>query len=64
MNDPFSALDVQTHALTQIKLLDLWSGSDTVIIFVTYDFEEVITLADRIMIMTASPTRIKDVFLI
>jgi len=62
MDEPFSSLDVQTRALMQNELLDLWSGTDAAIIFVTHDLEEAITLADRVIVMTASPARIKDVF--
>ncbi len=62
MDEPFSALDVQTRALMQTELLDLWSGSRAAVIFVTHDLEEAIVLADRVVVMTASPARIKDVF--
>ena len=62
MDEPFSALDVQTRALMQNELLDLWSGTNAAVIFVTHDLEEAITLADRVVVMTASPARIKDTF--
>jgi NitT/TauT family transport system ATP-binding protein len=62
MDEPFSALDVQTRALMQNELLDLWSGTSAAVIFVTHDLEEAITLADRVVVMTASPARIKATF--
>jgi len=62
MDEPFSALDVQTRAMMQDELLELWSGTNSAVIFVTHDLEEAITLADRVVVMTASPARIKDVF--
>ncbi|HWD77748.1 MAG TPA: ABC transporter ATP-binding protein [Kribbella sp.] len=62
MDEPFSALDVQTRALMQNELLQLWSGTNAAVIFVTHDLEEAITLADRVVVMTASPARIKDDF--
>jgi NitT/TauT family transport system ATP-binding protein len=62
MDEPFSALDVQTRALMQNELLQLWSGTNAAVIFVTHDLEEAITLADRVVVMTASPARIKDEF--
>jgi NitT/TauT family transport system ATP-binding protein len=62
MDEPFSALDVQTRALMQNELLELWSGTNAAVIFVTHDLEEAITLADRVVVMTASPARIKDSF--
>lgn len=62
MDEPFSALDVQTRALMQTELLDLWAGSGAAVIFVTHDLEEAIALADRVVVMTASPASVKDDF--
>lgn len=62
MDEPFSALDVQTRALMQTELLDLWSQSKSAVIFVTHDLEEAIVLADRVVVMTASPATVKDDF--
>ncbi len=62
MDEPFSALDVQTKALMQQELLRLWSGSNASVIFVTHDLEEAIVIADRVIVMTASPARVKDDF--
>src|SRR3954447_3469592 len=64
MDEPFSALDVQTRALMQQELLRLWAGTNAAVIFVTHDLEEAITLADRVVVMTASPARIKDDFVV
>jgi NitT/TauT family transport system ATP-binding protein len=61
MDEPFSALDVQTRALMQQELLRLWAGSGAAVVFVTHDLEEAIVLADRVVVMTASPARIKSV---
>src|SRR3954453_18672362 len=61
MDEPFSALDVQTRALMQQELLRLWSGSGAAVVFVTHDPEEAIALADRVVVMTASPARLKSV---
>jgi len=62
MDEPFSALDVQTRQLMQQELLRLWSGSHAAVVFVTHDLEEAIALADRVVIMTASPATIKAEF--
>jgi NitT/TauT family transport system ATP-binding protein len=62
MDEPFSALDVQTRALMQDELLRLWSGSEAAVVFVTHDLEEAIALADRVVVMTASPATVKNVF--
>jgi NitT/TauT family transport system ATP-binding protein len=62
MDEPFSALDVQTKALMQQELLDLWAGTNASVVFVTHDLEEAIVLADRVVVMTASPARVKAEF--
>jgi NitT/TauT family transport system ATP-binding protein len=62
MDEPFSALDVQTRALMQQELLRLWAGSKAADVFVTHAQEEAIVLADRVIVLTASPARIKAGF--
>jgi NitT/TauT family transport system ATP-binding protein len=62
MDEPFSALDVQTRSLMQQELLQLWSGSDAAVVFVTHDLEEAVLLGDRVVVMTSSPARVKDEF--
>jgi NitT/TauT family transport system ATP-binding protein len=64
MDEPFSALDVQTRALMQQELLRLWAETRAAVIFVTHDLEEAIVLADRVIVMTASPARIKAQFVV
>jgi NitT/TauT family transport system ATP-binding protein len=59
MDEPFSALDVQTRNLMEDELLALWQGSGKTVIFVTHDLEEAIALADEVVVMTAGPARIK-----
>lgn len=62
MDEPFSALDVQTRGLMQDELLRLWAGTGAAVVFVTHDLEEAIALADRVVVMTARPATVKDVF--
>ncbi|MBO2464082.1 ABC transporter ATP-binding protein [Actinomadura violacea] len=62
MDEPFSALDVQTRGLMQDELLRLWSGSGAAVVFVTHDLEEALVLADRVVVMTAGPATIKSTF--
>ncbi|MEV5509319.1 ABC transporter ATP-binding protein [Streptomyces orinoci] len=67
MDEPFSALDVQTRALMSDELLELWGGardgrSPASVVFVTHDLEEAIALADRVVVMTAGPATVKEVF--
>ena len=59
MDEPFSALDVQTRNLMEGELLALWQGSGKTVIFVTHDLEEAIALADEVVVMTAGPGRVK-----
>ncbi|HYW52921.1 MAG TPA: ABC transporter ATP-binding protein [Candidatus Elarobacter sp.] len=59
MDEPFSALDVQTRNLMEGELLSLWQGSGKTVIFVTHDLEEAIALADEVVVMTAGPARVK-----
>jgi len=62
MDEPFSALDVQTRALMQDELLRLWQGTGAAVVFVTHDLEEAIALSDRVVVMTSSPATIKAIF--
>lgn len=54
MDEPFSALDVQTRTLMENDLLSVVAGRQTVV-FVTHDLEEAIGLSDRIVVLTARP---------
>ncbi len=61
LDEPFGALDVQTRELMQNELLELWSGTGAACVFVTHDLTEAISLADRVVVMTAGPATVKDV---
>ncbi len=62
MDEPFGALDAQTRSMMQQNLVDLRQEFHTTIVFVTHDIEEAVFLADRIIVMSASPGRlIKDI---
>jgi len=62
MDEPFSALDVQTRSLMENELLALWSASGASVVFVTHDLEEAIALADRVFVITAGPGTIKGAY--
>jgi NitT/TauT family transport system ATP-binding protein len=64
MDEPFGALDVQTRNLMENDLLELWAQFRRTVVFVTHDLEEAIALSDRIVVMTASPGRVKSVYTI
>jgi NitT/TauT family transport system ATP-binding protein len=55
MDESFSALDVQTRAIMENKLLELWQESKATVLFVTHDLEEAIAMADRVLLFTAGP---------
>jgi NitT/TauT family transport system ATP-binding protein len=61
MDEPFVFLDYQTRMSLQELLLDIWQESQKTVVFVTHDIEEAVILADRIIVMTAHPGRIKRV---
>jgi len=64
MDEPFSALDVQTRVLMGNELLTLWSSTSASVVFVTHDLEEAIALADRVVVLTAGPATVKGSYVI
>jgi NitT/TauT family transport system ATP-binding protein len=62
MDEPFSALDVQTRVVMQDELLRLWETTGSSVVFVTHDIEEAIGLADRVYVLTARPATVKAVY--
>ena len=64
MDEPFSALDVQTRTMMEDELLQLWSAYSASVVFVTHDLEEAISLADRVCVITSGPGTIKGIYTI
>jgi len=62
MDEPFSALDVQTRALMENELLELWAATGASVVFVTHDLEEAIALADRVVVISAGPGTVKSTY--
>ncbi len=55
MDEPFSALDVQTRQLMENELLELWGADRKSVLFITHDLEEAISLSDRVVVLSAGP---------
>ncbi len=62
MDEPFSALDVQTRELMQEELLALWEQNRAAVLFVTHDLDEAILLADKVAVLTSRPARVKSLY--
>ena len=55
MDEPFSALDIQTRQLMENELLALWAEDRKSVLFITHDLEEAISLSDRVIVLSAGP---------
>ena len=61
MDEPFGALDAMTKAVMQDALLKLWNEHPKTVLFVTHDLSEALTLADKIVVITRRPGRVRAV---
>jgi NitT/TauT family transport system ATP-binding protein len=55
MDEPFSALDVQTRQLMENELLALWAARRRAVLFITHDLDEAIAMSDRVVVLSAGP---------
>jgi len=55
MDEPFSALDIQTRQLMENELLAIWSDKRKAVLFITHDLDEAIALSDRVVCLSAGP---------
>ncbi|QTD42939.1 ABC transporter ATP-binding protein [Sporosarcina sp. Te-1] len=61
MDEPFSALDAQTRTLMQEELLTIWNRTQLSTLYVTHNIEEAVYLADRVIVLSRHPGRIKEI---
>ena len=55
MDEPFSALDIQTRQLMENELLALWPANRKAVLFITHDLDEAIAMSDRVVVLSAGP---------
>ncbi len=55
MDEPFSALDVQTRQLMENEVLELWQSKRKAVLFITHDLDEAIAMSDRVVVLSAGP---------
>jgi NitT/TauT family transport system ATP-binding protein len=55
MDEPFSALDIQTREIMENQLLDIWNADRKSVLFITHDLGEAIALSDRVIVFSAGP---------
>ncbi len=55
MDEPFSALDIQTRQLMENEVLALWAAKRKAVLFITHDLDEAIALSDRVVVLAAGP---------
>ncbi|MBX7021215.1 ABC transporter ATP-binding protein, partial [Providencia rettgeri] len=55
MDEPFSALDIQTRQLMENEVLEIWMAQRKAVLFITHDLDEAIAMSDRVVVLSAGP---------
>ncbi|MFI6344190.1 ABC transporter ATP-binding protein [Streptomyces sp. NPDC050560] len=61
MDEPLAALDAQTRVVMQQELVNIWRQTHSSVVYVTHDIEEAVTVADRVVVLSARPGRVRMV---
>jgi NitT/TauT family transport system ATP-binding protein len=62
LDEPFSALDYQMNLVMEAKIMEIWAKTKITTVFVSHDLDQAILLADRIVLLSRGPGRIREVF--
>jgi len=62
MDEPFGALDAQTRNQMQKELLRVWKETKKTVVFITHSVDEAVFLADRVVVLTTRPSKVKEIF--
>lgn len=60
MDEPFSALDINTRRRMRAEIVSIWQRTGKTIVFVTHDVDEALVLADRVLLLSGKPTRVLE----
>ncbi len=61
MDEPFGAIDAQTRELMQEELMRIWQEERKTVVFITHDLDEAVLLADRVLLMSRGPGRVREI---
>lgn len=62
LDEPFSALDYQMNLMMEAKIMEIWATTGLTTLFVSHDLDQAILLADRVVLLSRGPSRVKHIF--
>jgi NitT/TauT family transport system ATP-binding protein len=60
IDEPLSALDINTRQRLRARIIDIWRMTGKTIVFITHDIDDALTFADRVLVLSGKPSRILD----